>query len=49
MLEVAIHLDTQEKTHSQVVIYLCKKYITDLVYNIYIYVPGFETIPWGGW
>ena len=27
MLEVAIHLDTQEKTHSQVVIYLCNKYI----------------------
>ena len=47
MLEVAIHLDTQEKTHSQVVIYLRNKYITDLVYNIY--VPGFETIPCGGW
>lgn len=46
MLEVAIHLDTQEKTHSQVVIYLRNKYITDLVYNIY--VPGFETIPCGG-
>ena len=46
MLEVAIHLDTQEKTHSQEVIYLRNKYITDLVYNIY--VPGFETIPCGG-
>lgn len=34
MLEVAINLDTQEKTHSEVVIYLCKKYLTDVFYNM---------------